>query len=118
MIDLQAYVIMLLVIAGIGMHFIFKVIREQRRLFKYRIENRIIRRFRYALFAISVVIVVMGLIPIGINLYTLLVDNAGRPHTVSLVSLVYSLGVHIQSLLLSYLLWQIYKLAAEASDKE
>lgn len=100
------------------MHYIFKVIREQRRLFKYRIENRIIRRFRYTLFAISLVIVVTGLIPIGINLFTLLVGNAGRPHTVSFLSLIYSLEVHIQSLLLSYLLWQIYKLAAEASDKE
>lgn len=116
MIDLQTYIIILLSIAGVGMYYIFKVIREQRRLFKYIIRNTDIRKFRKVLFAISVVIVVCGLIPIAINLYTLFIDDAGRPDSVSPLSLIYSLGVHIQSLLLSYLLWQIYKLAAGATD--
>lgn len=117
MIDLRTYVIILLIISGVGMFYILKVLREQRRLFKYRIENKTIRHFRYVLFYISLVIVIMGLIPIAINLYALLVSSEGRPHEVSAISLVYSLGVHIQSLLLSYLLWQLYRLAAGASDE-
>ena len=117
MIDLQTYVIILLIIAAIGMSYIFRVLREQRRLFKFKVEDRDVRHFRYVLLAISIVIVVCGLIPIGINLYTLLVSTAGRPHTVSGLSLIYSLGVHIQSLLLSYLLWQIYKLAKNSIDE-
>lgn len=118
MIDLQTYVIILLLIAGVGMYYIFRVLREQRRLFKYKIKDNEIRRIRRVLFAISIVIIVMGAIPIAINLYTLLVSSAGRPHVVSAISLVYSLGVHIQSLLLSYLLWQLYKLAASGTDNE
>lgn len=117
MIDLRTYVIILLLIAGVGMYYIFRVIREQRRLFKYKIKDKQIRHFRYVLFAISMVIVIMGLIPIAINLLTLFGGVNGRPHQVSAISLVYSLGVHIQSLLLSYLLWQLYKLAAGATDK-
>lgn len=99
------------------MFYILRVVREQRRLFKYKIENKTIRHFRYVLFYISLVIIVMGLIPIAINLYALLIDPAGRPARVSSISLVYSLGVHIQSLLLSYLLWQLYKLAAGSKDE-
>lgn len=116
MIDLKTYIIILLLIAGVGMYYILRVIREQRRLFKYRIEDKQIRHFRYVLFAISCVIVVMGLIPIAINILTLFGGLSGRPSNVSLPSLIYSLGVHIQSLLLSYLLWQLYKLAANSKD--
>lgn len=117
MIDLKTYVVVLLAIAAVGMYYIFRVIREQKRLFKYAIEDRDIRHFRIVLFIISLVIVIMGSIPIAINLYTLFVSTAGRPHTVSAISLVYSLGVHIQSLLLSYLLWQLYRLAKNSLDK-
>lgn len=117
MIDLKTYVIMLLLIAAVGMFYIFRVIREQRRLFKFQVTDRDVRHFRYVLFAISLVIVVMGSIPIAINLLTLFGGVTGRPHTVSAVSLVYSLGVHIQSTLLSYLLWQIYKLAKNSIDE-
>lgn len=117
MIDLQTYVIILLGIAAVGMYYILKVVREQRRLFKYKIQDKDVRHFRYVLFAISTVIIICGLIPIAINLYTLFVNSASRPHRVSGLSLIYSLGVHIQSLLLSYLLWQIYKLAKNSTDE-
>lgn len=117
MIDLQTYVIVLLAIAAVDMFYIFKVLREQRRLFKFTIQDRDVRHFRYVLFAIALVIIIMGLIPIAINLYTLFIDNAGRPHRVAPLSLVYSLGVHLQSTLLSYLLWQIYKLAKNSTEE-
>lgn len=117
MIDLQTYVLILLAIAAIGMFYIFRVIKKQTKLFKTRIEDKQVRHFRYVLFAISIVIVVMGLIPIGINVYALISSGAGRPSQVSMLSFVYSMGVHIQSLLLSYLLWQIYKLAGNSTDE-
>lgn len=113
MIDLKTYILLLLAIAAIGMFYIFRVIKKQVGLFKHPLEDKQVRHFRYTLFAISLVIVVMGLIPIGINIFALFVENTGRPHTVSALSLVYSLGVHIQSLLLSYLLWRIYRLASD-----
>lgn len=60
----------------------------------------------------------MGLIPITINVDTMFIET-GRPNTVQPVSLIYSLAVHIQTLLLSYLLWRIYRLATDDfNDKE
>lgn len=116
MINLVEYILILLAISAVAMFFIFRVIDRQLRLFKRPITEKDIRHFRYTLFGISLVIVVMGLIPIGINLITLIVEvagngNSGRPNTITAISLIYSLGVHIQSLLLSYLLWRIYRLA-------
>jgi hypothetical protein len=112
MIDLIPYILILLTIAAVGMFFIIKVILKQVGLFKFQITDKNVRHFRNTLFAISLTIIIMGLIPIGINVYTLFNDT-GRPATVQPLSFVYSLTVHLQSLLLSYLLWRIYRLASE-----
>jgi Trk-type K+ transport system membrane component len=112
MIELQTYIILLLIIAAVGMGYIFRVLWQQIRLFRKKINDVELRHFRYILFAISLVIIIMGLIPITINLINLFVET-NRPQTVSSTSLVYSLSVHIQSLLLSYLLWRIYRNAGD-----
>lgn len=110
MLDLQTYVIILLTVAAVGMYFILRVIKKQINLFRIT-ESPKIQSFRKKLFALSLVIVLMGLIPIGINIASLINDGAGRPKQVPALSLVYSAGVHIQSLLLSYILWRIYRLS-------
>ena len=110
MLDLQTYVIILLVVASIGMFFIFRVIKKQLNLFRIT-ESAKIQNFRIKLFALSLVIVIMGLIPIGINILTLFNDGEGRPKQVPMLSLIYSAGVHLQSLFLSYILWRIYRLS-------
>ncbi len=112
MIELLPYILMLLSISAVAMFFIVRVILKQLTLFKYPITDKTVRHFRNTLFAISMVIILMGLIPIGINIVTLFIEN-GRPSTVKPVSLVYSLAVHLQTLLLSWLLWRIYRLASE-----
>lgn len=116
MIPLIPYIVILLVISAIAMIFIFRVISRQVRLFKRPIEETDIKHFRYTLFLISITIVIAGLIPIAINLITLFVElgtnvDSGRPNNIKPISYVYSLGVHLQTLLLSYLLWRIYRLA-------
>lgn len=112
MIDLIPYILMLLTISAVAMFFIVRVIVKQLGLFKYPITDKTVKHFRNTLFAISLVIIIMGLIPIAINVATLFIET-GRPSTVKPVSLVYSLAVHLQTLLLSYLLWRIYRLASE-----
>jgi hypothetical protein len=121
MIQLVPYTLILLGISAVAMGFIFRVIKKQLGLFKKPLSERDIKHFRYTLFAISIVIVVMGLIPIIINVVTVFIEvggngNSGRPTTVSLISFIYSLGVHLQTLLLSYLLWRIYRLANGDND--
>ncbi len=118
MIDLIPYILMLLAISAVAMFFIVRVIAKQVSLFKYPIADKHVRRFRNTLFAISLTIIIMGLIPIAINVFTLFRDT-GRPDTVEWLSFIYSLTVHLQTLLLSYLLWRIYKLAsANFNDQE
>lgn len=118
MIDLIPYILILLTISAVAMFFIVRVIVRQVALFKYPITDRHVRRFRNTLFAISLTIIIMGLIPIAINVFTLFNDTA-RPDRVQWLSFVYSLGVHLQTLLLSYLLWRIYRLAsANFNDQE
>lgn len=112
MIDLIPYILTLLAISAVAMVFIVRVLVKQIRLFKYEVTDKTVKHFRSTLFAISLVIIIMGLIPIAINVLTLFVET-GRPHTVKPISLVYSLAVHLQTLLLSYLLWRIYRLASE-----
>lgn len=124
MISIELYVLILLAISAVSMYFIIGVLVKQIRLLKAPFEEaekyddetiRIVRRFRYVLFIISLTIIVMGLIPIAINLLTLLVDT-GRPNTVKPVSFVYSLGVHVQGLLLAYLVSRLYRLASSQKD--
>lgn len=110
MIDLKTYVLILLVVAAVGMYYIFRVIKKQINLFRIT-ESPEIQLFRRKLFAVSLIIAVMGLIPIAINLVALLNDGTGRPKQVSMLSLIYSAGVHLQSLFLSYILWRIYRLS-------
>lgn len=112
MIELIPYILILLAISAVAMIFIIRVILKQITLFRYPITDKTVRHFRNTLFAISLVIIIMGLIPIAINVATLFVET-GKPSTVKPVSLVYSLAVHLQTLLLSYLLWRIYRLASE-----
>lgn len=118
MIELLPYILILLSISAVAMFFIVKVILKQLSLLKYTITDKTVRHFRNTLFAISMVILIMGLIPIAINLVTLFIET-GIPKTVQPISLVYSLAVHLQTLLLSYLLWRIYRLAsANFNDQE
>ena len=112
MIELIPYILILLAISAVAMYFIVRVIVKQLSLFKYPITDKTVKHFRNTLFAISMVIIIMGLIPIAINVATLFIET-GRPPTVRPVSLVYSMAVHLQTLLLSWLLWRIYRLASE-----
>lgn len=122
--SIQDYVIMLLGISAVSMYFIGGVLIKQIRLLKAPFEQaeqydeatrKVLVRFRYVLFIISLTIILMGLIPIGINILTLFVET-GRPTTVKPISLVYSLGVHLQGLLLSYLVSRLYRLASNEKE--
>lgn len=117
MIDLITYVLILLAISAVAMYFILRVVVKQVKLFKSPITDKDIRHFRSTLFAISMTIIIMGLIPIAINLFTLF-HPTGRPAQIKPVSLVYSLGVHLQTLFLSWLLWRIYRLASDSFNDD
>ncbi len=124
MITIELYVLILLFISAVSMYFITGVLIKQIRLLKApfvlaeqydEATKKILVRFRLVLFIISLTIIVMGLIPIGINILTLLTETE-RPATVRPVSFVYSLGVHLQGLFLAYLVSRLYQLASSEKD--
>lgn len=118
MIDLIPYIWTLITISVLSMIFIIKVLLKQIRLFKYPIVDKDVNHFRNDLFAISLTIIIMGIIPLGINIYTL-VNQSGLPATVQPARFIFSVGVQVQILLLSYLLWRIYRLAkGDFNDKD
>lgn len=121
MITLDIYVSLLLAISGVAMYFIIGVLVKQLRLLKVPFRGyddstqRVLKHFRNVLFIISLTIIFMGAIPIVFNILALFIDT-GRPRLVALPSLIYSLSVHIQGLLLSYLVSRLYRLADNEQD--
>lgn len=123
-ISLQTYIFVLLAMSAVSMYFIIGVLLKQVRLLKAPFEQaeqydektrKILVHFRYVLFVISLTIIIMGLIPIAINVLTLFVDT-GRPHTVKATSILYSFTVHFQALMLSYLVSRLYRLASNEKE--
>lgn len=124
MITMTTYVLILLAISAVSMYFIIRVLLKQIRLLRAPFEEAeqydehtrdILRRFRYVLFIISLTIIVMGLVPVTINILTLLI-NTGRHTEVKAVSFVYSFAVHLQGLMLSYLVSRLYTLASNQKE--
>lgn len=121
---IQTYVLILLAISALSMYFIIGVFIKQIGLLRMPIEQaeqydenfrKILLRFRYVLFLISLTIIIMGLVPVTINILTLFVST-GRPITVQPISFIYSFTVHIQALMLSYLVSRLYRLASNQKD--
>lgn len=124
MISLTTYVLVLLAISAVSMYFIIGVLMKQIRLLRAPFvqadqyderTRKILVRFRHVLFTISLTIIVMGLVPVAINILTLLIDT-GRPPVVKPVSFVYSFTVHLQALMLSYLVSRLYRLASNEKE--
>ena len=87
------------------------VIRKQWALFKLPIDHSILR-FRRTLFFLTLAIFIGNIIPAVIDLLTLF-DLTTRPLTVQLPSVLYSFDNSITALLSSYLIWRLYRLAAD-----
>lgn len=123
-ISIEIYVYILLALSAISLRFVIPVIIKQAKLLRAPFEEaekydeatrKLLVHFRYVLFAITLAIFVFGLIPISINLLTLFIDT-GRPPTVKPISFVYSMSVHLQALMLSYLVSRLYRLASNEKE--
>ena len=124
MINLTTYVLILLAMSAVSMYFIIGVLVKQIRLLRAPFEQadlydektrKILVHFRYVLFIISLTILIMGLIPVTINILTLFVET-GRPVHIKPISILYSFSVHAQALMLSYLVSRLYRLASNEKE--
>ncbi len=103
--------------------FTINVIRRQWVLKKFSVKHmeakaRILGRprtltletFRAVLLMLSLVVLASNVAPIIIDIATQFVDT-GRPQTIRLVSVAYSLSSNLHSLLSSIIIWILYKMA-------
>ena len=122
MISITLYAAILLLVRIVSMTFITLVLKRQWALLKLPIKNaeqynvKALKHFRIVLFMLVLVIFIDNLVPAIIDIATILHANTGRPNTVQPVSLIYTLTASVTSLVSSYLIWQLYRLAADEKD--
>jgi len=122
MISITLYAAILLLVRIVSMTFITLVLKRQWELLKLPIKNasqydvRVLKQFRVVLFTLVLVIFIGNLVPAIIDIATILHANTGRPNTVQPVSLIYTLTASVTSLVSSYLIWRLYRLAADEKD--
>lgn len=123
-ISIELYVYILLALSAISLRYIIPVLIRQVRLLRAPFEEaekydeatrKLLVHFRHVLFALSLAIFSFGMIPITINILTLFVDT-GRPATVKPISFIYTMSVHLQALMLSYLVSRLYRLASNEKE--
>jgi uncharacterized BrkB/YihY/UPF0761 family membrane protein len=108
---IEQYAFTLLITHLASMVFIFNVLKRQWRLMKQPIPSYV-KRYRYTLFILSLVIFAGNIVPIIIDALTLFIE-VGRPDTVKLVSLLYAYSNAITAVVSAYLIWTLYRLAAD-----
>lgn len=111
---IKSYALTLLITHIASMVFIFLVLKRQWALMKLPIPPNI-KRFRLTLFILSLAIFAGNIVPIIIDSLTLFIDT-GRPQTVKPVSLMYAYSNGITALVSSYLIWTLYRLAADTKS--
>lgn len=122
MISITLYAAILLLVRIVSMTFITLVLKRQWALLKLPIKNaaqydvKALKHFRIVLFMLVLVIFIGNLVPAIIDIATILQANTGRPNTVQPVSLIYTLTASVTSLVSSYLIWRLYRLAADEKD--
>lgn len=105
-------------IAGIGFVveviasiFIFLVLVRQIKLFKHHVQEDLIW-YRRILFIMSITIFVGSLLPMLIDLFTVFSLVRRTTDHVNLIGVVYFIANTLKSLLLSSLIWVLYRMAA------
>lgn len=114
-IDIKTYAALLLLLRLISMTLLLLVIKRQWDLFKISVPKNI-NRFRVVLFTLTIGIFLGNIIPAGVDVLTVVADMSGRPDGVSLISLLYSLDNSLTALLSAYLIWRLYRLAANEKE--
>ena len=114
--DIQLYATILLIFRIISSFFIGLVIYRQLTLFRIKLIPKI-SKYRQVLFAIAAVIMATNIPPIVIDILTMTEDIRRSTNTVNGVGLVYSMTWVLGYTLLSFFIWLLYKISADADDK-
>ena len=103
------------------------VLRRQHSLFSYDVtlddsryeadDIKRIKRFRMGLFLLSCVVLLGNVVPIAIDFYTIITNNAtGRPSHVHTTSFLYAISNALTALASAYLISTLYRIARGVND--
>lgn len=125
MISLQIIAAFLL-LARVGSDiYIGIVLKKQWRLLRSPIKNaaqypltymKKLRRFRMVLFTLSIVIFFSNVVPIVIDLITVIGIDQGRPNALRTISIMYATSNALGAFFSAYLINTLYRLAAQEDD--
>lgn len=121
-IPIELYATLLLVIRLTSMTFIFFVLRRQFSLFRLPIRDasqydvKALKHFRVVLFTLALIIFLGNIVPAAIDIITLLNQDTGRPRVVQPISIIYTMTASMTALISSYLIWRLYRLAADEKE--
>lgn len=113
----------ILLFARVGsQYYIYKVLKQQHALLKAPLNpvlmpiSKTLIRFRRVLFGLSIVIFLGNIVPMIIDIISMLGIDQGRPANVRPISLAYAFSNALVAFVSSYLIHTLYRLAAADSD--
>lgn len=102
------YALMLLVFRTASIALIVDVIRKQIILRKRPVDNPRVAWLRQAMYTMALFALAMNIIPVIIDILTIF-DYTTRPAVIQPVSVVYMLNSSVGTLILTALIWRMYR---------
>lgn len=102
------YALLLLIFRFISMALIIDVIKKQRQLRKRPIKSKKAATLREDMYRLALVAMGVNVVPIAVDLLTI-INVTTRPDIINPVSVVYMFSYAFGTLILTFIIWRMYK---------
>ena len=106
----ELYALMLLIFRIVSVGLIVDVIRKQIELRRRPIGNKEAKQLREDMYKLAITALALNIIPILVDVFTIF-GITTRPNTVSIISIIYMLSYVSGTLLLTGIIWRMYRKA-------
>ena len=106
----ELYALMLLIFHIVSVGLIVDVIRKQIELRRRPIGNKEAKQLREDMYKLAITALALNIIPILVDVFTIF-GITTRPNTVGIISIIYMLSYVSGTLLLTGIIWRMYRKA-------
>ena len=106
--SVSLYALLLLIFRAISIYLIIDVIRKQKQLRKRVLKDKDVIILRRDMYILSIAVLCINIIPVVVDISTLF-GYTTRPDNVNILSVLYVLSYSIGTLLLTLILWRMYR---------
>ena len=106
----ELYALMLLIFHIVSVGLIVDVIRKQIELRRRPIGNKEAKQLREDMYKLAITALALNIIPILVDVFTIF-GITTRPNTVGIISIIYMLSYASGTLLLTGIIWRMYRKA-------